>query len=240
MHRSVFVPGLIIAVLISFSGCGSAVTQLSEEDQNKVAAYCAQVVSKFNKVPATGLVRVAKQAEDTTDPSDEKNDTEESSASTSEKTAPAKTDDSSQDVSTSTLTDAIGISGMSFLYREAKTANGYQQGDVYDLTPDAGNELLVVRLKAKNTTKSSIKVDMPAEGIAFTATYGDESVDSDMTLLMNDLTTYQGTFKAGKSRNMLLLFQFPKGTVKDADKVQYSVRKGDTTVSINKDLSEKR
>lgn len=243
MRKRLLALGVLLATVVSTTGCGIQLTKLSDDDESRFVAYCTQVVSKHNMNNDTGLVKIPKQTaseeEKTEEPSSEEK-TEETSASLSssaDNTSESSTEQKSQE--TQTFSEAIGIGGMRFLYRDAKTASGYRQGDVYDLTADQGNELLVVRLKAENTTDKSIDIDMPSQNIKFTATYGDQSVDSDMTLLMNDLTTYQGTFKAGKRRNMLLLFQFPKGTVKDTDKIQFSVKKGDETVSIETQRSEK-
>lgn len=243
MRKRLLALGVLLATVVSTTGCGIQLTKLSDDDESRFVAYCTQVVSKHNMNNDTGLVKIPKQTaseeEKTEEPSSEEK-TEETSASLSssaDNTSESSTEQKSQE--TQTFSEAIGIGGMRFLYRDSKTASGYRQGDVYDLTADQGNELLVVRLKAENTTDKSIDIDMPSQNIKFIATYGDQSVDSDMTLLMNDLTTYQGTFKAGKRRNMLLLFQFPKGTVKDTDKIQFSVKKGDETVSIETQRSEK-
>lgn len=244
MRKRLLALGLLLATVVSTTGCGIQLTKLSDDDESRFVAYCTQVVSKHNMNNDTGLVNVPKQTtsdEEKTDDNSSEEKSEETSKASSSTSANTSSSSSSaeQTQETGTFTEAIGIGGMKFLYRDARTASGYQQGDVYDLTADQGNELLVVRLKAENTTDKSLDIDMPSQNITFTATYGDQSVDSDMTLLMNDLTTYQGTFKAGKRSNMLLLFQFPKGTVKDTDKIQFSVKKGDETVSIDTKRSEK-
>lgn len=242
MRKRLVILGVLSAVLLSSTGCGSQLTQLSDEDESRLVAYCAQVVSKYNKNNNTGLVSIPKKTESSDDGTassssdDEKKDTADASEAAN---ASSTSSESNENQETGTFTEAIGIGGMQFLYRDARTASGYQQGHAYDLTADQGNELLVVRIKAQNTTKKSLRIDMPSQNMTFQASYGDQTVESDMTLLMNDLTTYQGTFKAGKGRNMLLLFQFPKGTVKDVNKVQYSVKKGSTTVSIDKAKSKK-
>ena len=243
MRKRLLALGVLLATVVSTTGCGIQLTKLSDDDESRFVAYCTQVVSKHNMNNDTGLVNIPKQTaseEEKSEESSSEEKTEETSASSSssaDNTSESSTEQKSQE--TQTFSEAIGIGGMRFLYRDARTASGYQQGEAYDLTADQGNELLVVRLKAENTTDKSINIDMPSQNITFTATCGDQSVNSDMTLLMNDLTTYQGTFKAGKRRNMLLLFQFPKGTVKDTDKIQFSVKKGDETVSIDTQRSEK-
>ena len=127
----------------------------------------------------------------------------------------------------------VKLQNVSFLYRDAKVSSSYGSGDVYDLTPNKGNELLVVRIKAVNNSSSDAKIDMLKNNIRFTASFGSESVESDATLLLNDLTTYKGTLKAGKSKNMVILFQFPKGTVTDPSNIILQETVNSTTYQIN-------
>lgn len=233
MEKKLFLPALLAVAAVTLSGCGMQLTRLSDDDQSRFISYCAQVVAKHNANNETGLISLPKKEEtgkkDDTDPSEDKSDLSENTESqSSSETA------SSNEVKSASFTEAIGIGGMRFDYRDARVAGGYSQGDVYSLKADSGKELLFVRIKAVNTTKKSINIDMPSQNIIFTASYKDQSVNSDMTLLMNDLTTFQGKFAAGKRRNMILLFQFPKGSIKDPKKVSFSVKKGNETVTIDK------
>ena len=237
MRKGVILTAGALGLSVMLSGCAYQVTELKEDESDQVAAYCAQVVSKYDESADKGLTTVSTKkktadiSEDTS--SDKTTDTNNGTASA----------DSSRDTpaaETKTFTEAIGIDGVSVLFRDAKTAGGYSSSDVYDLSPDKGNELLVVRLKLKNNTQKSIKLDMSSKNLKFKAAYGDDTEDADITLLLNDLTTYQGTLKAKESQNMVMLFQFPKGTIKDTSKVVYTVTNGDSTIQINTDMSKQR
>lgn len=236
MRKGIYVTAMALGMSVMLSGCAYQVTGLKEDEQDQFAAYCAQIVSKYDDSASAGLTTVSQSqqvpAADTSKAA--------SDGSTSADTDASDDTEAKQQEVTKTFTEAIGIKGVSFLYRDAQTAGGYNSNDVYDLTPDKGNELLVVRLKAKNTSSKKNKVDIPSQKLTFQASYGKESVNADMTLLLNDLTTYQGTLKGKKSKNLIMLFQFPKGTIKDTSKVVYTVKKGDTTVRINTDLSKQR
>ena len=238
MRKSIILTTTILGISVMLSGCAFQVTELKEEDQDQVAAYCAQIVSKYDENPEKGLTSLPEEKQETdssaTITTSDGSTDQTSDTQTTETTSDAKT------VETKTFTEAIGIDGASVLFRDAKTAGGYSSSDVYDLTPDKGNELLVVRLKLKNNTSKSIKMDMTSKKLKFQAAYGDDTVDADLTLLLNDITTYQGTLKAKQSRNMVMLFQFPKGTIKDTSKVVYTVTNGDTTSQINVDMSKQR
>ena len=217
MRKGIYVTAMALGMSVMLSGCAYQVTGLKEDEQDQFAAYCAQIVSKYDDSASAGLTTVSQSKQvPAADTSKAASDGSTSADTDASDTKTADTEAEQQEV-TKTFTEAIGIKGVSFLYRDAQTAGGYNSNDVYDLTPDKGNELLVVRLKD-----------------------GKESVNADMTLLLNDLTTYQGTLKGKKSKNLIMLFQFPKGTIKDTSKVVYTVKKGDTTVRINTDLSKQR
>ncbi len=238
MRKSIILTTTILGISVMLSGCAFQVTELKEDEQDQVAAYCAQIVSKYDEGPDKGLAALPKATQET-DSSGEITTSDGSTDQTSD-TQTTETTSDAKTVETKTFTEAIGIDGASVLFRDAKTAGGYSSSDVYDLTPDKGNELLVVRLKLKNNTSKSIKMDMTSKKLKFQAAYGDDTVDADLTLLLNDITTYQGTLKAKQSRNMVMLFQFPKGTIKDTSKVVYTVTNGDTTSQINVDMSKQR
>ncbi|MGN0241312.1 MAG: DUF4352 domain-containing protein [Candidatus Weimeria sp.] len=239
MRKSIILTTTILGISVMLSGCAFQVTELKEEDQDKVAAYCAQIVSKYNESPDKGLAVLPDEKQQQTDSSAEVTSSDGSTDQAAD-TQSAETTSDAGTVETKTFTEAIGIKGVSVLFRDARTAGGYSSSDVYDLSPDKGNELLVVRLKLKNNTSKSVRIDMTSSNLKFQATYGDDTVDADLTLLLNDMTTYQGTLKAKKSRNMVMLFQFPKGTIKDTSKVVYTVTNGDTSSQINVDMSKQR
>ncbi len=153
----------------------------------------------------------------------------------------SQTEDQSRDDETvTTLTEAIGVEGVTFLYKGAKVSTDYRSGEVYDLTPDEGNELLVMRIKAKNTTDKDITLTLPNLGLRFEAGYEGVTATSQATLLLNDLTTFDGTIRADRSKNLVILFQFPTGTVKKASDVTLALPRGNITYTIDTELSAKK
>ncbi len=135
-----------------------------------------------------------------------------------------------------TLTKAIGVKGIKFAYKGAYVADSYKSGDVYDIRPDLGNELVVMRVRAVNNSEKNRKVDLLDKGLIYIASYGDTSINNDGSILMNDLGTYDGTVKGHGKEDLVLLFQFPEGTVKDPSKLALAVQKdGESTpVSLKK------
>ena len=233
---------LVLSVSLLFTGCGPTMIDLTEEQENDVALYSAKVVSKFNINQDKGIMSLPKEDKtDSTVPAVPGDSTEKKETGDDSSTEPAAqpgdseddTEDSTEVVVSKTLTEALDVKNISFLYRDAKVSSSYGSGDVYDLTPDKGNELVVMRFKAVNNSSTDVKVNLFKMNLHFSASYGSKSANSDATLLLNDLTTYEGTIKAGKSKNMVVLFQFPKGTVKDTSKIVLQETMNSTTYQID-------
>jgi hypothetical protein len=152
---------LVLSVSLLFTGCGATMIDLTEEQENEIALYSAKVVSKFNINQDKGIVAIPQEKEadtpaDTTsvvDKTDSEPKKDDSSAQTNTPDRVNETDKKEQEiVSSKTLTEVMGIQNVSFLYRDAKVSSSYGSDDVYDLTPNKGNELLVVRIKAVNNS----------------------------------------------------------------------------------------
>ncbi len=175
-------------------------------------------------------------SEDTGSEGDSSDDTSGDDASATDGEDAAETETKSM----VTLSQAIGVDGVTFLYKGAKVSSDYRSGDVYDLTPDEGNELVVVRVKAKNTTDRDMVVDLMSLGLRFEADYNGVTSTSQATLLLNDLTTFDGTIRANRSKNLVILFQYPEGTVKRVKDISLSLPRGSETYYIDTELSAKK
>ena len=106
------------------------------------------------------------------------------------------------------------------------------EGDSFYMEPNDGMEYVIMYFRAKNVTNKDISVDLLSAGITYTASYKDMSADNTLTILMSDLGTYEGTIKAGSSKKLVLLFQFPKGKVKQPGNVTLTCTQGSETKSI--------
>ena len=124
MRKSIIMTTTILGISVMLSGCAFQATELKEDEQDQVAAYCAQIVSKHDEGPDKGLAVLPKTQQQETDSSAEIT----ASDGSTDKTADTKKTDVSSDakpVETKTFTEAVGIKGVSILYRDAKTAGGY-------------------------------------------------------------------------------------------------------------------
>ena len=233
------------------TGCAQ-VYELSEEDEDMIAVYCAKTVNKFNSIKPQGYVNLSKSeiedalgteentedvsaeetpiaedaAEDVTSPD---TTVDEANVSDSETVA----DTTQEDVTSSaSLNDLIGIAGLDFKYKSAVEMS-YYTGGYYDISPSTGNDFLVITYEVSNTTDSDIVLDIPSMGVKFRASVGGISNTADNTILSNeDLSVFSGTIEAGTTEELILLFQFKPENLTDLSSLKLPMVQGDTTTNI--------
>ncbi len=161
-----------------------------------------------------------------TDISEGEGDTSDSSASLSTDTESTK-EDTLTTRTVSNLGEALGTSGLKFKFIKATDVTNYSFDGYFDLSPAAGNHFLVLEYRVKNNTDEDIDLNVPSMGVSFRATVDGASNTSDRTILLNDLSSFNGTIKAHKKQDMVLLFQFGPQYLKDLGNVKLQVISGE-------------
>lgn len=229
------------------TGCAQ-VTELSEEDEDTIATYCAKTVSKFNVTKQQGYVNLvidkseskeAEEEEPLEEPETQEPATEENSQSDGDTNTPASTDTStgesvetSKATASASLTDALAVSGLNFSYKNSVEMAYYSMGGYYDVNPQSGNDFLVITYEVTNTTDSDIVLDIPSTGIVFRASVGGAANTADKNPLLNDLSVFSGTIEAGSTEELILLFQFKPENLSDLSSLKLQMVQGDTTTNI--------
>ena len=239
----------VLCLTITFlcTGCAK-VYELSEEEENTIAVYCAKTVSKFNATKQQGYVNLIEDTDssDTTSQESPVEEVTEDSSATEETpveettnpvseetdgTAPTVTEEA-EPTNSASLTDALGIAGLNFTFKNSVEMSYYSMGGYYDITPQSGNDFLVLTFDVANTTDSDIVVDIPSTGIKFKASAGGASNTADNTILLNDLSVFSGTVEAGTTEELVLLFQFKPENLSDLSSLKLQMMQGDTTTNI--------
>ncbi|MCR4673502.1 MAG: hypothetical protein K5675_00705 [Lachnospiraceae bacterium] len=237
--------GLVFSFL--FTGCAE-VYDLSAEDEDTIAVYCAKTVSKFSTSKKQGYVNLVSSSSDEDELEEEEETVEELPEETEETTEetkePEETEDTSEEetqetveepeepTASASMTDALAISGLSFNYKNSVEMSYYSMGGYYDITPQSGNDFLVVTYDVVNSTDSDIVVDIPSSGIVFKASVGGAANTADNTILLNDLSVFSGTVEAGTTEELVLLFQFKPENLSDLSSLKLQMVQGDTTTNI--------
>ena len=236
---------LAFAVSVTACGCGEKVYEMTNEEEAAVVYYSAHAVTKFNKRQSEGIKDVAllkvkmeqmeqmekealkrrKQEEkEQKETQKEQEDKNVPSADNGQQNASNEKPGSEPQVKYVSLAKALGLSGVDAVYRGYELVSAYQASQSYMVRANSGNELLVVHVNLKNGASKTAECDILSKMPSFRLLInGELSVNADTTILLNDLGTYQGKIKAGKTARTVLIFQVKKGTVKSIDKMELDV-----------------
>ncbi len=205
--------GLLFSALVLTTGCGDKAIQLTDEEEGLIVDYAAHVVSKFNTRQPDGLVYVdtsqeEEESETPEEPQQEENSQNIPADSTAGQMDGLDTEEAQPEQTT--LTQALGIEGVDAVVSATELMPSYKEGDYYALDAEAGKTFLVVHVTLNNNTAADISCDLLSGNPQFQAEVnGAGAVPAEMTVLLNDLSTYQGTLPAGSSTDTVLLFQVP-------------------------------
>lgn len=208
---------LIGCICISSTGCAQMVV-LSPDEEDAIAAYSANVISKFNKKQNRGIIAApypVEKPEVEEEPQEE--ETEDKGNSTGNKELDAAT--------SKPLGEVIGVDGVSFDYSGARAEDTVQVADYLELTPDRGNSYVVASFTVKNNLTTPVELNLAAMNLKFSAGLNGTNVASDASILPNDLTSFNNTLDAGATQEMVVLFQFKSESIADISGLKLGVRR---------------
>lgn len=254
MNRKLFFISAVAALSVAMTGCGIKVYDLTEDEENQIVSYAAAAVAKHNSNQTMGLVKNpsddSAKDKDSSPMKDNPEDTDQKNTANgqNEDADGSAENGGSQGGSSSaaggnaadtpagsavSLTDAIGISGITFQYTGASIQNNYKAGDYMILMPDDGNKYLVLSFRATNSAQSPVLIDLLSRKASYTLTVdGQNSADNAETILLNDMSTYQATLEAGGSADLVLLFEFPENQISDSSALTLVMHDGGTDKNI--------
>lgn len=189
----------LVSLCLCLSGC-SKLYVMTDDEEDQVVLYAAKMISKFNRGQNIGYSYVSeeKKADDTAETKTAENSTE----TTDAQEAPDA-------VTYVTLTDAIGVDGVTFDYEGYDIATSFETDDV--AIPDAseGKSYLLVHVAVTNITDQAMAVDLINNSVTYQVKINDETTVSSLTTLsMADLSTYYNkSLAAGATQEASLIFE---------------------------------
>ena len=214
--------GVMLCFCLLLTGCGKLYV-MTEEEEDQVVLYAAKMVSKYNRAQDTGYSYVSKENKDKQQDADTDADGD------------ADEQNTQQSEPQMTLSDAIGIAGVSFSYQGYDISTSYETTDV--AIPDAGEgySYLILHIQVTNTTEQGMLVDLINQPITYKITINDETtVDGLTTLSMADLSTYYNkSLDAQETVDTDLLFQVSTADLENISSLALQVSKDGQTNTIN-------
>ncbi|MCR4717493.1 MAG: hypothetical protein K5656_09955 [Lachnospiraceae bacterium] len=254
----------ISIVLLAFMlvGCGDK-NALTSEENSLIAEYAAHTVLQSDPKYEQRLVYPSSDAssEAVEDASSTETATTESQEATTEALADASTTTEASDTgdsandgngdsngakssdskvsATSTNKDISRLFsdlGITVSYQGYKFVDSYgdNNSSSADITPINGGQLMLVKLKLKNVKSDTVSINMLDYNYRYSVTLDTGTTYSLLTVLEDDITVFQGDIKAGKTKEVVALFEVPRGITKPNDGATFNVSNGyeDMTVAL--------
>lgn len=226
--KKLFLGGLLIACTGVLYGCGEQLYELQDNEQEIIVNYAAHIVAKYNTEQPEGYEYVYIPADDQTeeetadDPSDEtaqdNPDVQDSAVQTPDGTG---TDSSSQQEASATLSEALGLENIQAVYTGAELTDQYDESVV----PETGKQLLVLHVTLQNLTEKTQKCDILSILPTFRVKVnGEVEATSELTILPDNLATWEDDLEAGASGNAVIIFQINKDAVTQINQLEMEVQ----------------
>lgn len=223
---------LLCGVMLSTAGCGTKPYDLSSEEQEKVAAYVAHVVTRYNDRQEEGLIRIQQEdvSEETADSKEPQAETKDKQENTEDNTKNVTSDAEKPKAETVSLRQALKLEdGLDASFENYDVTDSYVESDYFAMNATAGKTFLAVHINLK-ATGGDIECDMLKKNLKYRVVInGDKTVAAQTSILLNDLGTYQGTIAGGSAQECVLLFETEKQNVENITSLQLKVSDGSTS-----------
>lgn len=241
--RKIIKKGIVLAAAaVLLTGCGEAVTPLTESEEATVIQYAAGTLAKHNSFQQEGLTTLypeeeepkQEEAEDEKEPETEEPEEDKKTEDSKDKNDKVK-EEKEQPVAAghSTLTEALAVPGVDFSYKDYSIVNSYSQGDYFSLDASAGKVFVVLNINITNTGTAPAECNLLAGQPKFTLKLnGDITAVNELTILTNDVSTYAGTLEAGQTEAGILLFEVPEAAANNISSMQLSLVMNEKTTEI--------
>ena len=216
----------ILVLSVTLTGCG---VELSDEENRVIAEYAADLLLKYDRdytsslveeeVSATEQTTQAPSTDSTTEVTTEEPSTQPPQESSStESPASEDTTGSSDAAGEIDIGKIVGLEGISITYNQCMFLDRYpsvdQDGAFIYLEADPGYQLVVIKFDIANITAQDIAVDLLNTDINYKLVYNQTKAASPMlTILMDDLGTYESVVPAGNEQSAVLVFQISKDLI---------------------------
>lgn len=242
-----------LVLMTMLCGCDKVI-KLSDAEEAAIAEYAAELLLKYDRgfeskyfegeetstevtTEATTAVEVTTEAtteaqteattENTTVMPFEDASTEEGSTEQEEASTEAVT------VSETDIAKILGVSGVSTVYNNYQICERYpsidKNGDFIYLEATNGMKLIVVEFDMKNTTADPIDVDLLNVDVKYSIIMNhSKAAKSMLTILMDDLSTYQATLAPSANEKAVLVFQIADNLVDQVEVLEIKVTYNDS------------
>lgn len=231
--------GMVLAAMCLFlTGCGS-VAQLTEEEEQVIVAYVSGAVAKANKYQVQGLT-YPKEKEGLPEESGAENEDREGTSTKDTKPGQENVQPGEQgngdtsDVRTTTLTEALGLSGVQAEYQEYQVSGNYLEGDYFALNSRPGRTYVILKIRLRNTAEQPVDCNFLEKNMNCSLLVnGEKAGDAMSTILLNDFMSYIGTLEPAAETDTVVIFEVPEAMAENIQGLSLELEADGTLNHIN-------
>ena len=236
----------MLCSVVMLAGCGNAIPELTEEQYDLVVEYAAGTLLKYDKNNENRLIELS-ELEEAERAAIAKAAVQESAsqAEESEKQAGEQAEDvklidntQPQEPIYASIEEFLQLEQVTFKYTGCEIADEYpnhEQGEEFFFVMSAteGKKLLVLKFQVDNTSGADVELNMNQLGTRFKIAVDGEERNALTTMLLNDMTYYQGTIAAGESTELVLVIEIPAERAQGITTMELIMKNVDNTATIS-------
>lgn len=235
---------------ICITGCGNAIPEMTEQQQELVVEFAASELLKFDQAHATRLVpleMIQKEEEIHQEDSQALEDQKESSADDVQENEAngiggipaddATVIDQTQEVMPKSIDEFLGLTGISITYTGHEVADSYPPeaaDEVYFfMSATENNKLLVLKFRVENTSGEDVELDFAHRQTRYKIVVNGVEQNALTTMLLNDMAYYEGTLAAGENIELVLVGELSNEQVDQISSLELTMKSVDDTATIS-------
>ncbi len=216
----------MMGIMMTLSGCGGQIPDMTEEEQEAVCEYAAGLLLKYNTDQNNRLVdlELLEEPEATEVPEATPAPTVSPDATPEPSLSPETTSEPQEDGGTTSVEyteiqkTLLLPEGIDLVYTDYQAVPTYSDAE-QTLDAKEGYCLLVVKCKLVNAGDDKQVVDMMQTNVKHTVLVNGTTVNAMVTMLSNDVTTYMGELDAGEEKEVLLLAEVEDKLMQEAENI---------------------
>lgn len=244
MNRKRSVSVLLAAVMLALglTGCTeNQIPDLTEEEMQAVGEYVAITMMKYDMNHQSRLMDLQTLSEEKAEESVDIPESGEAAGMGEVEDTPVidAVGGDTQTANTYSMEEVIGLAeGVTLTFQSHTICDSYPEGnDVlsagFSLDASAGKKLLVLHFLLTNTTGQEQSIDLFSSDELYTITVNNEySRRALTTMLLEDLTTYEGTLPAEGSSEVVLVAEVGEEMADNVTSVSLKVRNEEKEYTI--------
>lgn len=246
MKKVLVVCSMVILSLFAV-GCDKTI-ELTEEENRLIAEYAAELLLKYDRNIDLKYYDDDEPfvitTEATTEESDEELSTQTdgvASDSDVETMDGASTEETAEDVVSSkdfNMAEFVGIDGVTIKYAQYMILDSYpsydQEGVYMEIDAPEGYKLLILKFNIENVTNDKKHLDLYEMNLSYNIIVNDTRTAKQMlTILLDDLYTYQGDIEGNMLEETVLLFQVSDSVAESIEDLKLKITYGDNQQTIS-------